>query len=280
MGGARSHHCWRADPSPPSPSVPLRGRPLAAAVTTHHPSPPVPGPLSPAAGHPDSRPRPHAFPSVPLPAAARRRACTQSPGGGAVWGVKAAEPGLRGRGRGEWREGSTWKSLSSLKRENLSAISRRPGPAPAAAAASALSTARLHRPSRTAHAPHTGHVRGNARHVTGNEMRRGRGSVPHSGATAWSGVAAAAGRHRQHRPGDCGTPGVGTPRGRNRLPRPAAPSGLYRDRSRPAEPRCASDCRWQRACAPRRPMGARTATRARPTTNEGVSSARACLAAN
>lgn len=28
------------------------------------------------------------------------------------------------------REGSTWKSLSSLKRENLSAISRRPGPAP------------------------------------------------------------------------------------------------------------------------------------------------------
>lgn len=179
-GGGRSHHWRRADPLP----VPPRGRLLATAVTTRRPLPPVPGQLSPATGHPDSRPRPPTFPSVPLPAAAQSRACPshKAPVGG---GEKAAEPSPRGRGRAGRREGSTWKSLSSLKRENLSAISRRPGPAPAAAA-SALSAARLHRPRCTAHARPAGHVRSKAAHVIG------KGGVPHGSANARSGVAVAA----------------------------------------------------------------------------------------
>lgn len=66
----------------PSPSSPARGRPLATTGTTRCPLPPVPGQPSRAAGHPDSQPRPPTLPSVPLPAAAQRRARTQSPGGG------------------------------------------------------------------------------------------------------------------------------------------------------------------------------------------------------
>lgn len=260
----------------PSPSSPARGRPLATTGTTRRPLPPVPGQPSRAAGHPDSRPP--TLPSVPLPAAAQRRARTQSPGGGG--GEKAAEPSPRGRGRTRWCEGSTWKSLSSLKRENLSAISRRPSPA------RPRSGRRRLRPQRRPPAPPPPHracaALGSRARQSGSRDQQRRGSLtaaPTRGAE-WLLQRDPAGRRRHDRPGDSGTPGVGTPRGRNGLARQTAPSGLCCGRSRPAESRCASDCRWQRACPPRQPMWARAAARARRTTNEGASSARACLAAN